>query len=224
MDEQSLLTWLEQIDKRISQVFIRGTHQYAVRAAVLTEMQTALESVFPPSHAVLRRWEDVRSRESQALQSDFGGALDFVQDELVEIFRVAHRLLQEGHARRFADGIRAETIIQCLDQADALARIGYVAAAMVLAGGALESHLCALCVRFNLSWQGNGSIGSYKQALDQARNQGTQNVVSASDSSQIDSWAKDRNDAAHTPVGFIKTQQAVLHIIEGMRQFLGRTQ
>jgi hypothetical protein len=224
MDEQSLLTWFQQIDERIFQVFIRGTHQYALRAGVLTEMQTALESVFLPSDAVRRRWEDARSRESQAFQRDFAGALDFVQDELVEIFRVAHRLLQEGHAQRFADGIRAETIMQCLDQADALARTGYADAAMVLAGGAMESHLRALCVRFSLSWQGNGSIGSYKQALDQARNQGTQNVVSASDSSQIDSWAKDRNDAAHTPVNFIKTPQAVLYIVEGIRQFLGRTQ
>jgi len=223
MDEQSLLAWFEQIDVRISQAFTPGTHQYAVRAAVLTEMQTALESVFPPAHAVLRRWEDARSRESQALQSDHGGKLDFVQDELVEIFRMAHRLLKEGHARRFADGIRAETIMQCLDQADTLARTGYATAAMVLAGGALESHLRTLCLRFSLSWQGNGSIGSYKQALDQARNQGTQNVVSSSDSSQIDSWAKERNDAAHTPMCFVKTAQEVLHIVEGIRQFLGRT-
>jgi hypothetical protein len=145
MDEQSVLTWFKQIDERIFQVFTPGTHQYAVRAAVRTEMQTALESVLPPSHAVLRRWEDARSRASQALQSDFGGRLDFVQAELVEIFRVAHRLLQEGHARRFADGIRAETNMQCLDQSDALARTGYAAAAMVLAGGALASHLRALC-------------------------------------------------------------------------------
>jgi hypothetical protein len=122
MDEQSLLTWFDQIDERISQVFTPGTHQYAVRAAVLTEMQTALESVFPPSHTVLRRWEDARSRESQALQSDFGGRLDFVQDELVEMFRMAHRLLNEGHARRFADGIRVKTIAQCLDQAEGLVR------------------------------------------------------------------------------------------------------
>jgi predicted nucleotide-binding protein len=100
MDEQSLLTWFQQIDERISQVFIRGTHQYALRAAVLTEMQTALESVFPPSHAVRKRWEDARSRECQALQRDFAGALDFVQDELVEIFRVSYSLLKEGRYQR----------------------------------------------------------------------------------------------------------------------------
>jgi len=94
MDEQRLLTWFEQIEGRISQTFIPGTHQYAMRTALLTEMQTALESVFPPSHTVLRRWEDVRSRESQALQNDHGSRLEFAQDELIAIFRVAHRLLR----------------------------------------------------------------------------------------------------------------------------------
>lgn len=222
MDEQSLLTWFEQLDKRVSQTFVPRTYQFAERAALLTEIQTALESVFPPSHAVLRNWEGTRARET--LQRDHTTNLAFAQDELIAIFRMAHRLLKEGQARRFADGIRAETIAQCLDQSDALARTGYATAAMVLAGGALESHLRALCLRFNLSWQGNGSIGSYKQALDQARNQGIQNVVSASDSSQIDSWAKDRNEAAHTPANFAKTPREVLHIVEGIRQFLGRTQ
>jgi hypothetical protein len=162
MDEQRLLTWFEQIDERVSQAFTPGTHQYAVRAGLLTEMQTALESVFPPSHTVFRRWEDARSRESQALQSERASMLDFAQDELIAIFRVAHRLLKEGHARTFADGIRAETMTQCLDQAEALVRAGYVATAMVLAGGALETHLQNLCGRFSLSWTGEGSIRKCK--------------------------------------------------------------
>jgi hypothetical protein len=99
-------------------------------------MQTAIESVFPPSHTVVRRWEDVRSRESLALQNDHESKLDFAQDELIAIFGVAHLLLKEGHAHRFADGIRAETITQCLDRAEILLKAKYVTAAMVLAGGA----------------------------------------------------------------------------------------
>jgi hypothetical protein len=224
MDEQSLLTWFEQMEGRVSQTFTPGTHQYAMRTALLTEMQTALESVFPPSHTVLRRWEDVRSRESQALQNDHGSRLEFAQDELIAIFRVAHRLLKEGHAHKFADGIRAETTMQCLDQAEALVKAGYVAAAMVLAGGALETHLQNVCGRFALSWSGDGSISKYKQALDQARNQGLQNLVTSSDSSLIESWGKDRNTAAHTPTAFTKTPAEVRLAIEGIRQFLARAE
>src|SRR5262249_26104420 len=123
-----------------------------------------------------------------------------------------------------ADGIRAETIAQCLDQADALARGGYVASAMVLTGGALETHLYNLCERFSLSWAGEGSISKYNQALGRARNQGTQNLVTASESNLIDSWGKDRNDAAHDPINFKKPKSAVQHAIEGIRQFLARTQ
>ena len=124
MDAQSLLAWFEQIDERISQTFTPTTYQFAERAALLVEMKTVLESVFLPWHAVLRNWEDARSRE--ALQRDHTTNLAFAQDELIAIFRMAHRLLKEGHARRFADGIRAETIAQCLDQVDVLLRGGYV--------------------------------------------------------------------------------------------------
>ena len=225
MDEQSSLTWFEQIEERISQVFTPGTYQFAERAALLTEMQTALDSVFLPSHSVLRGWEGARSRETHALQSDRTSKLEFAQDELIAIFRMAHRLLKQGHARRFADGIRAETITQCLDQAEALVIVGYAAAAMVLAGGALETHLQNLCRRFSLSWPpGDGSINKYKQVLDQARNNGIQNLVTSSDSSMIESWGKDRNTAAHTPTAFTKIPSEVRLAIEGIRQFLVRTQ
>ena len=131
---------------------------------------------------------------------------------------------KEGHAHRFADGIRAETIIQCLDQAEALVKAGYVAAAMVLAGGALETHLQNLCGRFALSWSGDGSISKYKQSLDQARNQGLQSLVTSSDSSLIESWGKDRNTAAHRPTAFTRTPAEVRLAIEGIRQFLVRAE
>ena len=103
MDEQSLLTWFEQIEERVSQTFIPRTYQFAERAALLAEMQIALERAFPPSHSVLRSWENARSRESQALQSDHTSKLEFAQDELIAIFRMAHRLLKEGHHQRKAE-------------------------------------------------------------------------------------------------------------------------
>lgn len=206
MVEQGLLTWFEQIAERITQV--RNSRADADEWSELwTEMQTALESIFPSSHAVRKRWEDPRLR-----------------NERIGLFQTAHRLLKEGHARSLADGIRAETILQCLDQAEALVQASYNVAAMVLAGGALETHLHNLCGRFSLSWSGDGSISKYNQALGQARNQGTQNLVTASDSNLIESWGKDRNEAAHSPTAFTKTSPEVRLTIKGIRQFLARTQ
>jgi hypothetical protein len=188
-------------------------------------MHSALESVFPPSHAILRRWEDAIARAKQIPKGNRIQTPElWVCNELIGIFRTAITLLKNGLIRSLADGVRAETVAQCLDQAEALGRAGYAAAAMILAGGALEAHLRILCMRFNLSWQRDGSIGSYKQSLDQARNQGTQSLVSSSDSSQIESWGKDRNEAAHTLASFAKAPQQVLHIVEGIRQFVARTQ
>ena len=63
MDEPSLLTWFEQIDERITQTINSSTGESTALRALLTEMQTALESSFPRSHAVLKRWENPRSRE-----------------------------------------------------------------------------------------------------------------------------------------------------------------
>lgn len=225
MDEKSLLGWFEQMGRRITDFRASPTSENDAWAALFTEMQTALESIFPLSHPVLRRWEDALARGKRALKGNQVQSPEkYVSRELMGIFEAAHRLLQDGHARSFADGIRAETIAQCLDQAEALVKTGHVVAAMVLAGGALETHLHNLCERFSLSWMGEGSISKYNQALGQARNQGKQSLVTPSDSNLIESWGKDRNGAAHSPTAFTKTSPEVLLVIEGMRQFFARTQ
>jgi hypothetical protein len=187
-------------------------------------MEVALESVFPPSHAVLRRWKDARTLEAEGVKKNFTPDLEKPQHDLIAIFRTAHRLLQDGHVRSFADTVRAETIMQCLNQAETLLAAKHTVPAMVLAGGALETHLHNLCVRFGLSWSGDGSIGKYKQALDQGRNQGKQGLVTSSDTSLIESWGKDRNTAAHTPTAFTASQEQVGLTIDGIRQFIARTE
>ena len=225
MDEKTALAWFEALEKRFTETRASKTGEHDVWSAVYSEMRSALETVFPPSHVVVREWEDALAR-AKKIQS--GNRIQtpehWVRDELIGIFRTGLSILKNGYLGSLTAGIRAETVAQCLDQADTLARAGYAAAAMVLVGGGLETHLRGLCGRFGCSWQGNGSIASYKQALDQGRNQGKQATVSSSDSSQIESWGKDRNDAAHSPATFAKTLQEVGHIIEGVRQFLGRTQ
>jgi hypothetical protein len=225
LNEKLAIDWLETLDQRFADTRAAKIGEDDVWAAIYSEMRAALESVLPPGHIILRQWQDAVDR---AKAIDRGNRVQvperWVSGELLGLFRTAISLLKDGHLRSFADGIRAETVAQCLDQAEVLVRAGYVAAAMVLAGGGLETHLRSLCARFNLTWQGNGSIAAYKQALDQGRNLGTQNSVSSSDSSLIESWGKDRNEAAHTPATFSKTSQEVGLAIAGIRQLLARTQ
>ena len=225
MDEKQAIDWFEALDKRFTDTHAAKNGENDVWAAIYSEMRAALEATLPPGHVVIRQWQDAVKR-ANAIQK--GNRVQvperWVSGELLGIFRTAISLLRAGHLRTLSDGIRAETVAQCLDQAEVLARSGYVVAAMVLAGGGLETHLRSLCLRSGLTWQGNGSIAAYKQALDQSRNQGTQNLVSSSDSSQVESWGKDRNDAAHTPATFGRSQQEVGLAISGIRQFLSRTQ
>jgi hypothetical protein len=225
LDEKRAIAWLEALNQRFIDTRAAKNGEHDVWAAIWSEMRTALESVLPPGHVVLRQWQDAVVRAKAVNRGNRVEVPEnWVGDELVGLCRTAISLLKDGHLRSLVDGIRAETVAQCLDQAELLVRAGYACAAMVLAGRGLETHLRNLCLRFGASWQGNGSIAAYKQALDQARNSGRQTVVSSSDSSQIESWGKDRNDAAHTPATFAKTVQEVSLAIAGIRQVLARTQ
>ena len=225
MDEKQAIEWLDALNQRFIDTRAAKNGEHDVWAAIWSEMRAALESVLPPGHVVLRQWQDAVARAKTVNRGNRVEVPEnWVADELVGLCRTAISLLKNGHLRSLVDGIRAETIAQCLDQAEVLVRAGYVSAAMVLAGGGLETHLRNLCLRFGASWQGNGSIAAYKQALDQGRNSGSHTVVSSSDSSQIESWGKDRNDAAHTPATFARTAQEVSLAIAGIRQLLSRTQ
>jgi hypothetical protein len=161
LDEKALLIWFEELEKRVSESRASQIVAPGVWAAIFAEMHAALESVFPPSHAIVRRWEDATSRARGFAR---GPRIEtpelWIRDELIGIFRTALGLLRTGLIRSLANGVRAETVAQCLDQAEALGRAGYAAAAMLFAGGALETHLRALCMRCSLSWQGSGSIGA----------------------------------------------------------------
>src|SRR3989338_6399371 len=189
MTDKELLKWFEKLEQRVLELRTSKTGEHDVWASVFTEMLTALTIVFPASHVIISRWETAVARGIKAMVGNRPAPPEmFVRDELIGIFQTARSLIANGFTRRFADGIRAETVAVCLDQSESFARSGYSVAAMILAGGALETHLRGLCIRFGLTWQGNGSIGSYKQTLDQARNSGIQSIVSSSDSSQIESW------------------------------------
>lgn len=95
-------------------------------------------------------------------------------------------------------------------------------AAAVIAGGALETHLHDLCVRNGITWNGEGSVTKYNDAIAQARNAGNR-IYSATDGKSVTSWGGRRNDAAHKPAEFDGTQAEVRTMIDGIRQLVGKT-
>jgi hypothetical protein len=140
----------------------------------------------------------------------------------VGVVKAALRILEGGHLGTILDGVRADTVVELLDQAEALLP-KYTVAAAVIAGGALETHLLHLCSRASIVPAGDGSIGKYDGAVAQARNQSPPGVYSTTDSKLVGGWGGIRNDAAHSPTTFTLTADDVRLMIEGIRQFVART-
>ena len=120
------------------------------------------------------------------------------------------------------EGVKAETLVELLDQAESLVSNGAGLAAAVIAGGALETHLRHLVDRHELSFKGEGSIGAYNDAIGQARNQGTVEIYGKGDSTQVTAWGQTRNDAAHQPTKFDKSKEHVSLMVQGIRLFIVR--
>lgn len=181
--------------------------------AWLARAGSALEAVLPPGHAVLRTW-------SKAVSSTT--AIDNV-DRAVSLVRAAQRLANDGRLRTLVDGVRADTVGEVLEQATELARAGHQAAATVLAGGALETHLRHLCDRAGLlsSMTGHGSISKYADLMGQSRKRGD-DIISKSDQTQVIGWGQARNDAAHDPTNFAWGRETTQLMLDGIRQFLAR--
>ncbi len=82
-------------------------------------------------------------------------------------------------------------------------------------------HLLHLCKKHHLSWSGDGSIFKYDGAIAQARSSGAQ-VYSPTDSKLVIGWGGFRNDAAHSPGTFNRSQGEVQRMIQGVREFMAR--
>jgi hypothetical protein len=212
MTEVELVAWYAKISK--------VTPDDDTAADWITEAESALAAVFPDSHPVRSAWAATRARGGTAIGWTKSKG---IVKEFEGIFASAERQLKEGRLRSITDGIRVETVGECLEVADALLGANHVVAAMVIAGGALEVHLRHLCGRFGVLPSGNGSISTYNDALSKARNAGT-TTISASDSKSVTAWGGRRNDAAHSPTTFAATVEEVRLIVEGIRQFIARTQ
>ena len=198
--------------------------EYDEKAATrwITEAESALASVLPPGHALRARWGAILKRADDGNPHFL--SVDSTVDAAKATFETARSLLKSGRLSSLVEGVRAESVMELLDQAEVLADQGYAAAAAVTAGGALESHLRHLCDRNGCLPSGHGSIGKYRTELDKQRVAGNE-IVSLTDLKLVDGWGGMRNDAAHDPSSFTKTPAEVTATMTvPIRQFVGRSQ
>jgi hypothetical protein len=222
--------WFDDLSGRRALVTLtRSGDRYATdeAAAWMAEAETAVASVFPAGHAARFPFLAAEQRAKTIKLTDVGHRPHF--ESIAGAFEAARLMLKAGNVRGVAEAIQATTVGELLDQARSLLGQGYVLAATVVAGGALETHLLHLCQRSGLTRSGDGSISKYNGAIGAARNQGnTTPVYSANDAKAVEAWGGVRNEAAHSPSTFNRPQQEVSLMevslmIEGISQFLART-
>jgi hypothetical protein len=167
--------------------------------------------------------EEVRSHwQTEITASHMGQGTSRVEGGL-SVMRAVRNMMKSGRLRSLADGIRAETVSELLDQAEELNAVGHQLAATVIAGGALETHLRHLCDRAGCLPAGTGSISKYRGALDGER-KARREVISATEAKLVEGWGGRRNDAAHDPSTFAATEPEVRIMVEGIRTLIARTQ
>ncbi len=140
-------------------------------------------------------------------------------------FTAAKQIVDSDRVEALIDLARATTEMELLDQAVSFLDAQLAAAAAVVTGGALETHLRRLVERYQLPWQKHGQpgISSYKMAITAYRKTSPNALLYAAASDDlISGWAKIRNDAAHRPIEFpqMHSAAAVRQMIEGVRLLL----
>ena len=225
MRREEALPWFEELGKKAqalpTEEFSYGTynaHKMQAFQAWMAEAETAIDAVFPQTHAVRTKWA-----KAEKSLSPFNDGSYVVGDAVIGVFQAALQLLQDGHLDSLLEVVRAETEGELLDQAESRGNADYRAAATVIAGGALEVHLRSLCNKFGLSIPGEGSISKYDGVIAQARKLGTATAYSVTDSKQVGHWGGMRNEAAHKPGAFTGSKDEVRRMIEGVREFISRT-
>jgi hypothetical protein len=223
---EEVLPWFEELGEKSKSLPIEGfaagggtkAHQMQAFQAWMTEAETAIDGVFPPTHAIRTKW----AKAEKSLEPFNNGAY-VVGDAVIGVFQAALQLLREGRLGSLLDVVRVETESELLDQSQTLLDANHRAAATVIAGGVLEVHLRSLCDKLGLVITGGGSISKYDGAIAQARNLGTVTAYSVTDSKQVSVWGGMRNDAAHDPGAFSSSRDEVGRMIEGIREFIPRT-
>ncbi len=177
-----------------------------------TEAGAALAAVLPESHPNRLTWDKVLASDRYIRN---------VMEQLIGVFKGVANQVRTGRLGSLVDAVRIESEGDLLEQADQLLAGNYLAAATVIAGGALETHLKNYCAKHSISITRDGSISTYNSAVGQAR-KSTPLLYDANDSKRVEAWAGIRNEAAHGPGGFKHSREEVGRMIDGIREFIRR--
>ncbi len=181
-----------------------------------TEAESALAAVFPESHPTRQAWARIHKHPKARFVGE-------VFDQFMGAFKGAYNQIRDNRLASLMDIIRLESESDFLDQATELVEADARAAGAVIAGGVLETHLKNYVDKHGLSFAGSGSISKYNSAVGQARKSNPGQLYSVNDGKLVEAWGGDRNDAAHEPSSFARTRADVKRMIEGIREFIGRT-
>lgn len=231
MKKADALKWLGDLTTDMpvaaAKTLVPGDTQYTrndeVEAALLAwhaEASQALEACLPVGSTIRSDWKAASTWQV----STSGWAphpIGDVRHRLKAVLEAAHKLIANDRLTSFEHEIQANTVFEVLDQARYLRDNGYLVAATVLAGGALETHLGHLCARHGITPAAHGSIDKYRTAIDQARKSGF-DIVSLTDTKQVNGWGGRRNDAAHSPTTYSATDAEVTVMIDGIASFISK--
>lgn len=168
---------------------------------------TLLRTLFGPDHAYTREFEagtsyqGVSMAEPWAVESGMG------------VLTAAQEDLARGWAWQYREVLHAAVFDDLLEMAEHLLKDGgYVDAAAVLAGGALEGHLRELSQKHNVPV---GKVSAINEALWK------KGVYTKPTWRSIQAYYDLRNDAAHQVPG-PRTVLEVTHMIAGVRTFISQ--
>ena len=168
---------------------------------------TLLQTVFGPEHTYARNFESATTHQgvpmAQVINAERGmGVLNGAAEDLAQ-----------GWSWQYREILHAEVFDDLLDMADHLLKDGgYVDAAAVLAGGALEGHLRELSQKHNVPI---GKAAAMNEALWK------KGVYTQPTWRNVQAWYDLRSDAAHQKPE-TRTVQDVAHMITGVRTFISQ--
>jgi hypothetical protein len=185
----------------------------------IASAESAISAAFPPGHAIRRLLESVLAQSKGPKPYMIGYASTWKSAR--GVLESALEQVKAGYLSSLADGIKAETVGELLDQAAELADGGHVLPAMTLAGGALETFLHHLCEKHGRTWTDPGSIEKYKATLV-AKDAADAVILEKDDNKAVTRWGGLRNTASHKPVEFKESGQQVKLTIQEIRLFIKR--
>jgi hypothetical protein len=220
MTRAAIEQWFQELLKQAASLTIRNSttglrfDERQARAWSI-EAESAIAAIFPQGHPTRQAWARVLNTVGA------GSDISVVALQLVGVFESAERMIRNNRIGTLVDAIRNETESGLLDQALVLVEANHLAAGTVIAGGALETHLSHYVAKYGITISGDGSISKYNNAVGAARSSNSL-LYSTTDGKLVEAWGGFRNDAAHKPGTFSRSQDDVKRMVEGIREFISR--